>query len=214
MAQTIDYYFSLNSPWTYLGHQRFMKLARRYDAAVNARPVNFAIIFAATGGLPVNQRPPARQAYRLMELERWRETLDVPLNIHPAHWPANETLAAGMVLALRERGDDCLAFAGAVMRAVWAEDRDISAPETLFDIASALALDGKALMATVAGGTYEAIRKLESEEAVTRGVFGAPTYILGEALFWGQDRLDFLERALQRASATHSTADMSRTSSS
>ena len=122
---TVDYYLSLNSPWTYLGHERFMAMAARAGVTVNLRPVDFSLIFPKTGGLPVPQRPPQRQAYRMQELKRWRAFLDIPLNLQPAHWPADDKLATGLVIAAREAGLDAARLAGAYMRAVWAQERNI-----------------------------------------------------------------------------------------
>jgi len=93
MALHIDYYASLNSPWTHLGAQRLEALAARHRAEVRIFPVNFGVIFPASGGLPLPKRAPQRQAYRLMELERWRAHLGIPIHIKPRFFPANETQA-------------------------------------------------------------------------------------------------------------------------
>lgn len=195
MTATIEYYFSLNSPWSYLGHERLLTIAARHGSSIRLHPVNFTgVVFPDTGGLPVPKRSPQRQAYRLMELKRWRDFLGIPLTLHPAHWPADERFAAGAVIAVRERGDNAAALAGAIMRAGWAEERDIADPETVLAIASQLGIDTSSL-------TQDARASLDSwtadsKAAINQGVFGAPSYVLGEELFWGQDRLDFLDRAL------------------
>ena len=195
MAQRkIDYYLSLNSPWSYLGHDRFMAIAARAGAKVDIHPVDFGVIFPQTGGLPVGKRSPQRQAYRLQELARWRDYLNVPLNVHPAHWPADDLLATGMVIAAREAGLDAARLAGAFMRAVWAQQRDIGDEQTALAIAAEQGLDGEALREQAAQGL--ALRDQDSLAAIERGVFGAPSYVIGEQIFWGQDRLDFVERAL------------------
>ncbi len=196
MAETVDYYLSLNSPWTYLGHRRFANLVESHGLDVRVHPVDFArVIFPATGGLPVGKRSPQRQAYRLVELERWRKYLDVKLNIHPKFWPADETLGAGMVLAAGST--DAVSLAGAILRAVWAEDRDIADRNTLLAIAGECNLDAEGLMTMAELDTVAQQRVTESEEAIERGVFGAPTYLFKGEPFWGQDRLDFLERAIK-----------------
>ncbi len=196
MAETVDYYLSLNSPWTYLGHRRFANLVESHGLDVRVHPVDFArVIFPATGGLPVGKRSPQRQAYRLVELERWRKYLDVELNIHPKFWPADETLGAGMVLAAGST--DAVSLAGAILRAVWAEDRDIADRNTLLAIAGECNLDAEGLMTMAELDTVAQQRVTESEEAIERGVFGAPTYLFKGEPFWGQDRLDFLERAIK-----------------
>ena len=197
MSERIEYYFSLNSPWSYMGHGRLAEMARRHGLEIKPHPVDFGgIIFPATGGLPVGKRSPQRQAYRLVELARWSRYLDISLNIHPRFWPANEVLAAQAVLAARESGADCIAFAGALMAAVWTEQRDIADADTVLAVAGECGLDGESLIA--AGGTPEMaqLRSSESRQAIERGVFGAPTYIYREEPFWGQDRLELLERAI------------------
>jgi len=191
---TVDYYLSLNSPWTYLGHDRFLAIAANAGAQVRLRPVDFSVIFPRTGGLPVGQRSPQRQAYRLQELERWREHLGVALELHPPHWPADDRTATGIVIAARDDGLDAARLAGAFMRAVWAERRDIGDEATVLAIAAENGIDAAPLLPRVE--ECLARRDEDSLAAVERGVFGAPTYVIGDRIFWGQDRLDFVERAL------------------
>ena len=193
-ATTVDYYLSLNSPWTYLGHERFIAIAAKAGATVRLWPVDFSVIFPETGGLPVGKRSPQRQAYRLQELERWRDFLGVPLNLHPAHWPADDGFATGLVMAARDEGLDAARLAGAYMRAVWAEERDIGDEATALAIAKEQGIDGAALRDRV--DACLAQRDRDSRDAIEKGVFGAPSYVVGDRLFWGQDRLDFVERAL------------------
>ena len=194
MPATVDYYLSLNSPWTYLGHDRFMAIAAAAGATVRLWPVDFSVIFPQTGGLPVPKRSPQRQAYRLQELTRWRDFLGVPLELHPAHWPADDGVATGLVMAARDDGLDAARLAGAYMRAVWAEQRDIGDEATALAIASEQGIDGAALRPRVEACL--ARREQDSRDAVERGVFGAPSYVIGDQIYWGQDRLDFVERAL------------------
>jgi 2-hydroxychromene-2-carboxylate isomerase len=198
MADYVDYYFSLNSPWTYMGHQRLVDLAEAHGLGIRVHPVDFSgTIFPATGGLPVGKRSPQRQAYRLLELERWRKELAIVLNIHPGFWPADEVLAAGMVLAARGSGEGAVTLAGALMRAVWAEERDIADRDTLLAIAAECGLDGESLVRAAQASEIADLRASESTQAIDRGVFGAPTYIYDEQPFWGQDRLDLLARTIE-----------------
>jgi carboxymethylenebutenolidase len=190
----VEYYLSLNSPWSYLGHDRFMEMASRAGATVTLIPVDFSVIFPKTGGLPVPKRSPQRQAYRLQELARWRDHLGIPLNLHPAHWPANDTLATGVVMAARDDGLDAARLAGAFMRAVWAEERDIGDEATVLAIAAEQDIDAAPLRSRVQACIEQ--RNQDSLAAMERGVFGAPSYVIGDQVFWGQDRLDFVERAL------------------
>ncbi len=198
MTEFVDYYLSLNSPWSYLGHQRFADLAEHHGLAVRPYPVDFAgTIFPATGGLPVGKRSPQRQAYRLVELQRWRAHLNVALNIHPRFWPADEALAAQLVLAAQKLEAGGVPLAGALMRAVWAEDRNIADRDILLAVAQECDLDGESLLAAAATAEMAETRAGASREAIERGVFGAPTYIYEEQPFWGQDRLDLLELAIK-----------------
>ena len=199
MAHHIDYYFATVSPWMYLGHERLVALARKHGATIAVKPMNVGEVFPVSGGLPLSKRAPQRQAYRLVELARWSEFLSIPLNLQPKYFPANGDLAACWILAVAELGtEQALALTGAVGRALWAQDRDIANEETLAAIAGECRLDRTKLAARAGSpdmsGRYAAL----TQEAIARGVFGAPTYAVGDELFWGQDRLDFLARKLAK----------------
>lgn len=197
MAKIVDYYLSLISPWTYLGGARLEEIAGRHGAEIRVKPVDYGTIFPQTGGLPLAKRAPARQAYRLAELRRWRGHLGIALNPHPKFFPAAEETAAGLVIAGGETGGDPLRLAHAILRAIWAEERDIADPATLKEIARETGHDGDALMAKARDAEIRKIREGHTQEALDRSVFGAPTYAYKDELFWGQDRLDFLARALE-----------------
>lgn len=201
MPATIDYFFSLISPWSYLGSERFHAIVRRHGAQVVYKPVHLPTLYAATGGVPLAKRAPARQAYRLQELERWRQFLGMPLNLHPKFFPADDTLAARMVVAADRKGLAVGALTTGILRAVWAEERDIADRDTLVEIAAACGCDGERLLRAAARDEVAQEYARHTDEAIRRGVFGVPTYALGGQLFWGQDRLDFLDRALSQATA-------------
>jgi len=197
----IDYYFSLNSPWTYLGHDRLIDIARQASVTVVPYPVDIRdTIFPNSGGLPVTKRPPARQAYRLQELERWRTHLKVPLNIRPKFWPANEVIAETLLIAVRESGDidGCLKLAGLLMRCVWERDLDIGDRSTLASIVWEAGLDD-ALVDNINDDELVALRITQSQQALERGIFGAPSYVIGDQILWGQDRLEFVQRMVQKS---------------
>jgi len=194
VSQTIDYFVALASPYTYMGHARLAEIAGRHGATVVTRPVNFGVIFAQTGGLPLPKRAPERRAYRMMELKRWRRRLGVDLNLEPAFFPVDESTAAHVVHAARLAGHDAFDLAGRFLAAVWAEQRNIADQATIAAICGEAGLDGAALLAAREAGAEAWGR--ETEAALAKGVFGAPTYVLGDELFWGQDRLDFLDQAL------------------
>ena len=121
MTVTIDYYLSLNSPWTFLGSALFAEIAARNDVTVNVKPAKFGPIFEQTGGLPLPKRSPQRRAYRLMELKRWREVRAIPLNVEPKYFPCDDTVAVRLVIAARAAGQErSPAIAGTGARGVGA----------------------------------------------------------------------------------------------
>lgn len=149
------------------------------------KPVDYgAVVFPASGGLPVHRRAPQRQAYRLAELRRWSAQLGIPLVPQPRHFPIQGNAAAELICGAPE--EKRMALAGDLLSALWHDDRNTGDPEVLAEIG---ARHG------VKQGDKDAFQRY-SQEALARGVFGAPSYVLGEEIFWGQDRLDFLDRAL------------------
>lgn len=192
MTKTVDYYLTPTSPWTYLGHERFAQIAERHGAVVAVKPVDYGVIFPQSGGLPLGKRAPQRLAYRLTELARWRDFLGIPLNLQPRFFPA-DPISAACVICAAPPGEQ-LAIAGDFLRAVWAEERNIADIGVLTAIAARHGI-ADAPAAIVQG---KAIFERNTQEALTRQLFGAPTYALDDELFWGQDRLDFLDRALAK----------------
>lgn len=198
MTPTIDYFFTCVSPWSYLGHDLFVDLARRHGASIRYRPVNLAVVFPETGGLPLAKRAPARQRYRLVELRRWREKRGLPLNLQPAHFPTDATLADRAVLAIAAAGGDPADFLRRVFRAVWAHDRDIADAHVLEGLLADAGHDARAMLAAARSEDITAAYAANAREAIDRSVFGAPTYVLNGEPFWGQDRLDLLADALEQ----------------
>jgi 2-hydroxychromene-2-carboxylate isomerase len=199
MGVTIDYYMSHSSPWTYLGHERFAQIAKAAGASVNLKPADYGKVFAASGVLPLKQRPVQRQAYRMTELKRWRAHLGTPLNLEPKFFPFDATAASLLTIATiaREGMDAGMALTSAIMRGCWVEEKNMADADTLVATADALSLKGAALLdASLSAETAAAFQR-NNEEAIAAQVFGAPTYIYQGELYWGQDRLDFLERALK-----------------
>lgn len=200
MPKVVDYYMSTVSPWTYLGHEPFRAICRKQEAQINLRVMDLGKVFPASGGLPLKDRAPQRKAYRLVELKRWRDFLGVPLTIEPKFFPAPAEPSATALLAVLERHgtEAALDFAGDVFRAMWAEERNVSEPATLSELLAARGLDAATLLAHARSAEVAARYIQNSQEAIARGVFGSPTYVYQDELFWGQDRLDFLDRALAR----------------
>jgi 2-hydroxychromene-2-carboxylate isomerase len=199
MTKLVDYYFSPMSPWTYLGHARFEQIARKAGADISVKPVDFGRIFPASGGLPLAKRAPQRQAYRLVELQRWRDHLRVPLNLHPKFFPVDTTPAALLIIATtaKEGQEKAFKLTGALLRAVWSEERNLADVETLKTIVKEQG-SSEDLITRMQSPEIKAGYDSLTQEATDRQVFGAPTYVYKDELFWGQDRLEFLERALAR----------------
>ncbi|HLL19244.1 MAG TPA: 2-hydroxychromene-2-carboxylate isomerase [Rubrivivax sp.] len=187
------------SPWTYLGHERFARMADAAGATVNVMPVDLGgKIFPVSGGLPLGQRAPQRQAYRLVELARFRDALQMPLNIKPRHFPVPGDQAARMIIAVDQAAGSAAAmrFAGAVLAAVWAQERNIDDHVTLVQLLVENALP--AFIADAAkAAEVQVLYESYTQRAIDHGVFGSPSYVIDGEIFWGQDRLDFVERKLR-----------------
>jgi len=200
MAKVCEYFFGPQSPWAYLGHERLLALAKKYGVQIEVKPVDLGKVFNVSGGLPLAKRPPQRQAYRLVELKRWSEHLQVPLNLNPKFFPVPADPAAKLIIATRlaHGTDAALAVAGAIMRALWTEERNIGDPDTLVAIALECGHDGKALVKSSETASVQTEYDRYTDEAIAANVFGSPWYVVDGEAFWGQDRLDFVERAFAK----------------
>ena len=199
MTQTIDYYFAPQSPWTYLGHARLLSIASAANATIRVLPTDLGKVFPISGGLPLPKRAPQRQAYRLVELARFRDALKLPLNLQPHYFPVAADDAARLIIAvdLQDGAAAALRFSGAVFAAVWAQQRDIASAQTLAELLTACGLPAERL-AQSHGQSVQDQYEANTQAAIDAGVFGAPSYCIDGELFWGQDRLDFVERKLNR----------------
>jgi 2-hydroxychromene-2-carboxylate isomerase len=200
MTKTCEYFFAPQSPWTYLGHARFAAMAKQHGVQVEVKPMDLGKVFGVSGGLPLAKRPPQRQAYRLVELKRWSNFLQLPLNLHPKFFPVPADAAAKLIIAtkLAHGNDAALDIAGAIMRAVWAEERNIGDADTLVAIASACSHDGKSLLKSSETTSVQSEYDRFTDEAIAANVFGSPWYVVDGEGYWGQDRLDFVERAFAK----------------
>jgi 2-hydroxychromene-2-carboxylate isomerase len=197
MSATIDYFFAPNSPWTFLGHQRLAVLAQAHSAQVRVMPVDLGQVFSVSGGLPLPKRAPQRQAYRLIELRRFAQHLNVPLNPEPAHFPVAGDPAAKLIVATdaQEGWATAMRLTGAIGAAVWVQERNIADEATLAQLLDECGLS-ESLLALSQTEDVKARYAANTQAAMDAGVFGAPTYGVEGELFWGQDRLDFLARRL------------------
>jgi 2-hydroxychromene-2-carboxylate isomerase len=201
MPVTIDYYMTLNSPWTYLGGALFAEIAARNGAMVNIKPAKFGPIFEQSGGLPLPKRAPQRRAYRLMDLKRWREVRGIPLVLEPKYVPCDDLAATRLLIAAKLQGKDALKLSIEFGRALWEREETLVDPATVALAAQRAGLDAAELRASAPpDAELDALHEQFTREAIAAGVFGAPSFVLpsGE-IFWGQDRLELLERALKMA---------------
>ncbi len=189
----VHYYHALSSPWAYLGWPKFKALIDKHDLDVVVRPTR---IVPENGGVPLRSRPLPRQAYHEVELDRWRRRLGMPLVLRPKHYPTNNEFSARMVIAADRLGLDALALSHALRHALCSEERDVTDPAVRIDVADRLGLDGARLQAMEEDAEIRDAWLASHAEAAERGVFGTPTWIYRDVLYWGQDRLDFLDEAL------------------
>lgn len=198
MSKQVEYFMAPQSPFVYLGHARFVEIATRHKAQVVLKPFDLGKLFSVSGGLPLAQRPPQRQAYRLVEIQRWAEFLGMPMHLHPTFFPVSGDPAAKIIIAaqLAHGTARALALAGAYSRAVWAEQRNIADPATLAQIADENEFDGANLLKASEAQAVQAAYAQNTQDAISAGAFGAPWFVLDGQPYWGQDRLEFLDRAL------------------
>jgi 2-hydroxychromene-2-carboxylate isomerase len=193
MKKTVIYFHSLSSPWAYMGGPRFHALIKKHDLDVVVRPTR---IVQPNGGIPLLSRPDARRRYHEVELDRWRKRLNMPLVLRPRYYPTDNQFSARMVIAADKLGWNALALSHALLHALWSEEKDVRDPAARVAVANSLGLDGAKLLAMQDTPEMMAAWKGSEEEAAKHGVFGTPTYVYKDTLFWGQDRLEFLDEAL------------------
>lgn len=192
----INYFYSHVSPWSYLGHQRLLDMAKKFRVDVDFVPLTLAKVFPVSGGLPLGKRAPQRQAYRMWELRRWPKILGIEINIEPKYFPVDDGPSAKIAILIQRDGGDISRLSLAFMRAVWQEERDITDKGTLVEITNDCSFDGKALYEESIGEEANKLLEINCTLANEAEIFGAPTYVVDGEPFWGQDRLDLLERVL------------------
>ena len=198
MSHSVDYYFAPQSPWAYLGHQRFQNSLKKSGASVRVMPIDLGgKVFPISGGLPLGQRAPQRQAYRLTELARFSKWLGAPLHLKPTFFPVSGEDAAKLIIAvdMAVGADAAMNISGAVLSAVWSQQRNIADEKTLAELLHEQHLPAACLEQTYSQAVHERYESY-TQMAIDAGVFGSPSYVLAGEIFWGQDRLDFVERAL------------------
>src|SRR6202161_4766808 len=203
MPRQVDYYFSIQSPWAYIGHKFFREVTNTYDLKVNHKPVVLVDLFSETGGLPLLKRHPVRQRYRMLELQRWRDKRGLNFHLQPANWPFNARLADGVVIAAIEAGRDPDAFMQRAFAAVWEDQLNLADPATLVKIADDSGLPGQRLVERSGSEEISAAYEQNRQDALAADVFGSPVYVLDGEVFWGQDRIELLADALKSGRAPY-----------
>jgi 2-hydroxychromene-2-carboxylate isomerase len=198
---SIDYYLTSVSPWTYLGHRAVQAVAAKHGAVLVVKPVNLGEMFKVSGQVALGERPAVRQRYRFIELQRYAEMRGRKLNPKPKFFPTNPALADHTIIAILETGGDPMAYMDSVFSAVWAAEKDISAESTLADLIAAAGFDATAILAKASSPEVAAIRARNTADAVAVDATGVPAFVLNGEPFWGQDRIDMLDRALSSGRA-------------
>lgn len=201
MSKQIDYYFSLVSPWAYMGHVPFMQIVERHGLQVTYKPVPLGKVFAETGGLPLPKRAPARQRYRILEMQRWREKRGLNFKIRPKNWPFDGTLADCFVIAAVQAGHDPDGFLRRAFAAVWEDEVTLADEPTLARIGNEAGLPVGQLMEAAKGERARATYEQNYGDAVAADAVGSPVYVRDGEAFWGQDRLDLFEDAVHSGRA-------------
>ena len=205
MPRQVDYYFSFQSPWAYIGHRAFRDLVSAYDLKVNYKPVVLVDLFSETGGLPLMKRHPVRQRYRMVELQRWRDKRGLNFHLQPAHWPFNARLADGVVIAATEAGLDPEQYLQRGFAGVWEGQLNLTDPATIVKLADESGLPGKQLVERSGAEEISSAYEQNRQDALSADVFGSPVYVLDGEVFWGQDRIELLADALKSGRGPYSS---------
>ena len=203
MPRQVDYYFSLQSPWAYIGHKLFREVVATHGLAVNHKPVVLVDLFSETGGLPLLKRHPVRQRYRMVELQRWRDKRGLQFQLQPANWPFNARLADGVVIAAIEAGHDPDRFLRRAYAAVWENGLNLTDAATLAKLADDCGLPGQQLVERSGAEEISVAYEQNRQDALAADVFGSPVYVLDGEVFWGQDRIELLADALKSGRAPY-----------
>jgi 2-hydroxychromene-2-carboxylate isomerase len=205
MPHQVDYYFSLSSPWAYIGHKAFRDVVATYDLKVNHKPVILVDLFSETGGLPLIKRHPVRQRYRMVELQRWRDKRGLNFHLQPKYSPFNARLADGVVIAAIEAGYDPDPLLRRAFPAVWEDELNLADPDEVAKLANAAGLPGQQLVERSGSEAISAAYEQNRQDALAADVFGSPVYVLDGEVFWGQDRIELLADALKSGRKPYSS---------
>lgn len=197
----VVHYFSPMSGYAYLGFGALGALADRRRASIEHKPVDIMKVFAAVDAIASARQSPARLAHRRADMARWARRRGLQANLQPRFWPVDATLASCAIIAAQENGFGATALTASILSAVWARDLDIARPDVIGALARENGLDGGEILDLAQSPAIFARYLANTQEAIAAGVIGSPTYRVGDELYFGQDRLDFVEEALAEALA-------------
>ncbi len=210
-AGTIEYFYSVRSSFTYLGAARLNELAARQALTVRHHPIDLGVVIDAFdeiegqrpadrpyAGARVYEQSPVRESYTRSEYRRWSKRLGIGINVDPSHHYGARELPSGAVILAQRRGLDANALSHAILQALWRDDRDIADPKVIGELMAGVGIDAEIgeFCTEALSASVQAEFRENSQEAVRRGVFGSPSYLFAGEIFFGQDRLDFLQEAI------------------
>jgi len=196
MAKTVEFYFDFGSPYSYLAYKALPGIAAAHGAQIVWRPMLLGGVFKATGNHSPAQIP-AKSRWMHQDMQRWAARYGA-LFRHNPHFPINTLVLMRGAAGMQMRGPDFDKYVATAFHAMWGEPRNLGEPQELAAVLRQAGFDAEAFQALVNDAAVKEQLKKNTEEAVARGVFGAPTFFVGEEMFWGQDRLDFVAAALAR----------------
>lgn len=196
MASHIDYYYTSVSPFAFFGHDSLVKIAQKHGKAINFKPFNLGGVWAVSGAVMPAERPPVRQRYRLIELQRIADFRGFEIKVKPTHFPTNPALADHCTIAIVEAGGDPSGFARGVGESLWIRDLQVADEAILADILAANGHAPESILAAAKSDETAAIRQANTDAAIAADAVGAPAYVYDGEVFWGQDRLDHLDHMI------------------
>lgn len=196
MSDSIDYYFTCISPFAYMGHKKLMEIANAHGKTVNFKPFNIFGVWEVSGAAPPAERPAVRQRYRKIEIQRAAVMRDTCMNPSPKFFPTNPEAADLCICALTHTGKDASRFSQEVGRGVWEQNLQVADENVLISLLDACDFDGEAILALSKTDEIAAVREANTQEAIKADAIGAPAYVYQGEVFWGQDRLEYLEQMI------------------
>ena len=199
--ETLEYYYALASPWSFIGNSKLIEIAAAHNLSIDPIIIDYDEMFRPAETVPLPQRPFLRKKYRLIDLKRWADYRKIEFNTKPRFYEGeveepNERDGAYMVVAAKEAGLDSLKLAHAISRALWAEERFPFTKDELVQIANTEGFDGDKLWEKTKDASIMLAYQANTQKSIERGVFGMPFYIVRDQPYWGQDRLELLEHQL------------------